>query len=698
MKKLLKTLISIIVVLILLFIIAGVCLVLFLDPNKFKEQISSVVHDKTGRELVINGDIERSFFPWLGLRIHDVRMSNAPGFTPEENFITVGEADVSVKLLSLLSGKVEIGNLVLKDLQLNLAENKQGQTNWQDLKALASSHHSDTHIATMAKARTETPHTNAEPSTPPKFSVEGIEVKNADITWVNQKNGQSLELSKLNLSSKNIGINKPFPLSLNFEFRGNKPQIAAQFALDTDATLAPQNLYRLGKLRFSAQLLDKSVPKVQLEAESVVVNLQQQTLSIANALLSAANLTAKTNLEAASILTKPEFNGRIDIAQFNLKDFLKAFGKTINTEDPEALQKAALSTNFVGDTSALKLSSILGHLDDSTLQGSVNISSFAGKALNFALYVNQVNLDRYMPVKSAPVTATTAAISTRSSNSVNKTSSADPGSFEALRQANISGTVKIDALTVSKTQLTQIAGQISVKNGIVEINPLTANVYQGTTISKLTADLRGSVPRMNVDEKLSNVQVSQLMKSERLTGSANIIAHLTMMGSSQQEILRSLNGTTEFNIQNGALLGVDLPYELNRAAALIKKQPGPAQPSTGRTNFQQFSGSGVFQNGVFNNQNLLMQSAQLKITGNGTANLVSQTLNYHLSAEQPGNPVLGNTALPLLITGTFSKPIITPDIEAVARELLKSGIKTRIEERIGGGGRAGALLNRLLER
>src|SRR5262245_36408419 len=101
MKRLLKTLISIVIVLVVLFIIAVACLIIFVDPNNFKGQLSAAVHDKTGRTLIINGKIERSFFPWLGLRIHDVQLSNAPGFTPA-NFASIGEADVSVKLLPLL--------------------------------------------------------------------------------------------------------------------------------------------------------------------------------------------------------------------------------------------------------------------------------------------------------------------------------------------------------------------------------------------------------------------------------------------------------------------------------------------------------------------------------------------------------------------------------------------------------------------
>ncbi len=731
MKKLFKTLILIIVVLILLFIIAVACLIGFLDPNKFKGQISAIVHEKTGRDLVINGKIERSFFPWLGLRIHDVRMTNAPGFEPQDNFVSVGEADISVRLFPLLSGNVEIGKIGLKDLQLNLAKNKQGQTNWQGLgnrgavmapknDQVASNSVTVTHaggeiqnVTTETHAEggiqntTTVTHTgggilgktsiNVKGHGPSQFSVKTIEISNANILWLNEKDNQTLQLKHLNLSSENMGLNKTFPLSLKFVLQTNTSALSGEYALDSNITLNPQqDNYQFDKLRFSAALAGKSLPPTQLQAEKVALKIKQNTLSITNALITAANLTAKTNVQATNILSKPQFNGRVEVAQFNLKDFLKAFGKNMNTQDPEALTRASVSANFTGNSASLKFSSVLGQLDDSTIQGTINITNFAEKAVNFAFNMNQLNLDRYLPASAAPPTASTGTAAVSSAFTANANTSKDPEKYAALRQANISGSMQLGSLILSKTQLTQVVAKLSLKGGGLQINPLTANVFQGTTYSQIAANLRAATPSVTVDEKLTNVQVNQLTKSDRLTGTANVTAHLVMQGEDKNAILRSLNGTTEFNIQNGALLGVDLPYELNRAAAMIKRQGGASQPNTSKTDFGQFSGTGTFQNGVFHNNDLLLRSPQIKITGNGTANLVTNALDYHLAAQEFNNPVFGQTALPLLVTGTFSKPIITPDIEAVARTLLKSGIKTKLGEHLGGTG-VGGLLNQLLQ-
>jgi len=45
------------------------------DPNLYKSDITSVVAEKTGRTLSIEGDIGLTFFPKIGVRLGAVRLS-----------------------------------------------------------------------------------------------------------------------------------------------------------------------------------------------------------------------------------------------------------------------------------------------------------------------------------------------------------------------------------------------------------------------------------------------------------------------------------------------------------------------------------------------------------------------------------------------------------------------------------------------
>ena len=118
--------------LVLLIVVAAIVASRVIDPNDYREQIQTVVKEKTGRDLAINGDLSVSLFPWIGISLNDVSLSNAVGFKAAP-FAKIQAADVKVKLLPLLSEQVEVSTIVLKGLSLNLEKNQAGKTNWDDL-------------------------------------------------------------------------------------------------------------------------------------------------------------------------------------------------------------------------------------------------------------------------------------------------------------------------------------------------------------------------------------------------------------------------------------------------------------------------------------------------------------------------------------------------------------------------------------
>src|SRR5210317_243523 len=106
MKKAIKIVLWLFGALVALAIVAAVVLPMFLDPNDFRDDIGSAVAKQTGRELQIDGDLELSVIPWLGIRVGPARLSNAAGFG-DEPMLAIQGAAVSVKLMPLLSKQVE---------------------------------------------------------------------------------------------------------------------------------------------------------------------------------------------------------------------------------------------------------------------------------------------------------------------------------------------------------------------------------------------------------------------------------------------------------------------------------------------------------------------------------------------------------------------------------------------------------------
>ena len=115
-----------------LIVIGLIFVVVFVDPNDYRDDIQRIVKEKTGRELTLSGDLKLSVFPWIALEAGPAALGDAQGFGPEP-FVSIKHARLGVRLMPLLSGKVEVGNVRLDGARIRLITDERGRDNWADL-------------------------------------------------------------------------------------------------------------------------------------------------------------------------------------------------------------------------------------------------------------------------------------------------------------------------------------------------------------------------------------------------------------------------------------------------------------------------------------------------------------------------------------------------------------------------------------
>jgi AsmA family protein len=107
----------------------GAIYVSTLDFNSYKGEIQEQVKKATGRDLVIAGDIDLELSMTPRLTVAGVRFQNAEwGSKPD--MASVGALDVVVNLMPLLSSKIEVQRVVLRDVTVLLETDKAGKGNW----------------------------------------------------------------------------------------------------------------------------------------------------------------------------------------------------------------------------------------------------------------------------------------------------------------------------------------------------------------------------------------------------------------------------------------------------------------------------------------------------------------------------------------------------------------------------------------
>ena len=200
------------------FVLAAIAFRLFFDPNDFREDIATAVKESTGRELVIEGDIELKIFPWLAIDIGRTTLGNAPGFG-DEPFAEIERASLSVRLLPLLlRQEATIGSAAVDGLRLNLQVNRNDVRNWSD-------------FLEAGEAPAETDATTGDGTA---IEVSGVEISNATIIYAHAPKGDRYELTDVNLSLGRVSDDgSPVPASGGLKFDVQPAGYVGELSLDT---------------------------------------------------------------------------------------------------------------------------------------------------------------------------------------------------------------------------------------------------------------------------------------------------------------------------------------------------------------------------------------------------------------------------------------------------------------------------------
>ncbi len=341
MGKIVKIAVSLLIGLILLLIVAAVALPLLIDPNDFRDEIATLVEKQTGRKLAIEGEIGFSVFPWLGIELGKMELSNAPGFG-NRPFAGIEQADLKIKLLPLLRKQVEIKTVVLHGLDINLARDKSGKTNWEDLIS--------------STEETPPPKTPSESSSTVLTSLEvsGIEIRGARVSWDDQQSGVRYEVQNLTLESGALVPRQPFPLRLEMDLQASQPSIQAHLLLTSQVTfdLEGEN-YRLDAFHALLNATGKLFPGGNLDlvfdAKALSADLKQQTAHLQGLNLVAAGTRLIGNMEVDKLLDKQAIKGAIQLVLEDPAKLRPLLGKEPPPMDLGELQGLQLRAPFNAD-------------------------------------------------------------------------------------------------------------------------------------------------------------------------------------------------------------------------------------------------------------------------------------------------------------------------------------------------------------
>jgi AsmA protein len=129
---------AVIGLLLVVAVVAGLvtAVVKLFDPNQFKDPIVRYVHERTQRDLVLDGELTMRWFPNIGVESGRASLSQRRS---AREFASIERARLTIAWLPLLRGRVQVDSLEVEGLKAQLVRGKDGTTNvddlWRDLLA-----------------------------------------------------------------------------------------------------------------------------------------------------------------------------------------------------------------------------------------------------------------------------------------------------------------------------------------------------------------------------------------------------------------------------------------------------------------------------------------------------------------------------------------------------------------------------------
>lgn len=684
MKKFLYILLA----LVLVVVIGIAALLALVDPNQFKPLIAEQVKKNTGRELVINGDIDWRFFPSVGLTLGETEFRNPEGFA-EANLVRFSNAELSVAVMPLLSQQLEVGNVSLNDARVFIQTRKDGVSNLDGIGAQASTATSADESAAEQQPQLTTPESSdiapsqESPAAGWTISLAGVELVNASAVIRDDKTGALTDIEQLNVSLTRFAPGEWAKAA--FDVQGKNGELTFTAKGETELNIAPTlDGAELKALTLDAQAADK-VNKI----ESVSLTVDQFRVGDWSAL----TFSAKGEIPDLAFDAKGETRLKLS-ADFNLAS---VEGLSLNSNvKGNALPRPEMKIGLTADASydvakgLATLSAFTTQVDEIALDGKASFQTADIPVIRFDVHSDNIDLDAFLGLdkaskaassktgSEAPTTGEASGTSTtQPATAVDKSKEPD---LSALKTLDIAGKVAIDNFKAANAKVSAVVTELAVKKGVLNLKRFDAKLYGGSINAKATIDANGKLPTYKVTKHIKGVQVQPLLvdvaEFENLAGTGNIDINLSGTGLAETRIRQNIAGTVDINFADGSVYGVNVAEMIREARATLKGKKAEYVKEERKTDFSALTSTMKLGKGVLSTNNLYLASPLLRIDGEGQTNLVSEDIDFTVmtsvvesSQGQGGKDIdeLKDLTVPIDVKGNWTEPKFSLNLKGLLK-------------------------------
>ena len=665
-KKILSTLRHValggLLLLLLLFVPLGY-MVLTFEPNDYRDVLISTVESATGRSLVIEGDLDMHLdLPRIGFSMRGVEFDNALGFG-HEPMLSVGRIEVSLRLLPLLFGNLQLHSVALEDWQARLHRKQNGHSNWQDLLGSEPDSVSD-----------------GSPVASDRLTLDRVHMRNGGVAFWDEQHDWRIRLSDLELQASDLALGSEVELELSGEV-----MVWPEVAAGDSRVNATVNLQAELELDLDAQRLSGDDLSLQLELAGPAINIESlkpqveagsfhwdlETNMLQAQVLKVEIERAQVEVEEASWTVGHGGAGRISLQVKELPALLTAWQiEAPVMADDRAFRSLEVNAEVALKGEALTIRQLDLMMDDTRLQGEIEVNGFKRPQVTTNLTADEIDLDRYQLASGADSTPVKSADSGRAGLPV-----------EWLRRPQINSRWTVGQIKWRALEATAVQAQWTAKQGIWEINSLTARLADRPVRVSAELDASGGIPAYRVDLNTEQVEIAPLMQSlsgeeeALLSGATDLSLALRGRGQQWQTVTSSLNGTVGLEMHQGALHLGTVVSAVETALAVFQGRESVVRE--GALLFSSLRANWNVTDGRMHNRDLQLQADPITVTGQGYIDLPQVQADYQM------NVTAGEMLeVPLRISGSLNDLSHSVDIPSLATEVIEDQLTEEVEEKV----------------
>ncbi|MEZ9409957.1 AsmA family protein [Vibrio lentus] len=660
-----KKLLFFIAVPVFVVVAAILALVLLVNPNQFKPLIVEQAQKHTGLELVIEGDISWQFFPSIGFELGQTELRNPEGFT-QPNLFKVDTVGVDVSVTPLFSNQLEIGNITLDGAEFYLETLKDGRKNIDALTQASAPQESEPVADKNAESAPASQEQSATEASGWTINLAGVTVSNALFEMDDKQAGSFTKLYDVSLNLSEFAVDTWTTATFAASGENNQQKFFANGSAEFKLAEGFAS-YALRNIDLNAKFND---PATSIESAKIGLNtfefdkVNQLTYAVIG---TAAGLDL--DLKGGGELTVDSAISKVTLNKLTLDSTFK--GNTL----PQSPMKVDMLSDLSFDLTKSHLSFVLEKLQANSiaLDGKADVTLSEIPKVRFSLHSPNIDLDEFLGLGNATETASTAPSGSAGGSTSSAGSSAPAKEVEpdlsALKTLDVKGDITIDKFKASNAKMQNVKAAFSVNRGIAELTSFTSNLYQGSISATAKLDARKTPATYTAKKKIKGVKVQPLLvdvaNNDMLEGTGNIDVNVKGKSLTPTGIKKNLVGTIAINFEDGAVNGINVAQLIRENYAKIKGEKVESKDEAQKTDFSAMKATLKVDKGWVSTNDLSAQSPLLRVTGQGKANFINETVDFLVRTSivgslegQGGKNIddLKDVTIPIKVTGQWADP------------------------------------------